>query len=92
MHFVLREWRAVTDLLRTKIVRGKNISKNRTILVALPVQNHGAGVIFKVCETTFAAYSNRLVAAGSVMSGFRAFLRMKECKQLLLVTVLLTWL
>jgi len=55
-------------LLRTKIVRGKNMSRNRITPVALPVQNHGAGDAFKLCDTTLDAYSKRLVAAAACLS------------------------
>ena len=41
---------------------------NRMTPVALPVQSHEAGEVFKLCDTTLDAYSNRLVAAASRLS------------------------
>ena len=78
----------VRSPLHTKIVRGKNISKNRMIPVALPVQNHGTGDAFKLCDTTLDAYSDRLVAAARIVSGVPMFSKMQDCDQLLLLTVL----
>lgn len=48
---------------RTHIVRHANMSKNRMTPVALPVQNQGAGDVLRLWDTTFDAYSTRLVVS-----------------------------
>jgi hypothetical protein len=47
----------------THTVRKANVSKKRIIRDALPVQNQAGGVDFKLCITTFSAYTNRLVVS-----------------------------
>ena len=49
----------------THIVRKANVSKKRMIRVALPVQNQAGGDDFKLCVTTFSAYTKRFVVSGN---------------------------